>query len=142
MFTMTGLTFLLAATSYPGEVVLASSPHVDLAVGYKVVDRQLESAPEDNIFLAGETVFAWSALVGVPSGFVEHVWVRDGVEIARHTLPVGSGRRWRTWTHHKVLPGDYEIRVIGPDGTALGKTSFMVAEPAGEGLGDDCCPDC
>ena len=139
MLFMTGLSFLLNATSFPGEVVLASSPHVDLAVGYKVVDRQLESAPDDNIFIAGETVVAWSAIIGVPSGFVEHVWTRDGVEVARHYLPVGSDRRWRTWSRQRVLPGDYEVRVIGPDGTALGKTSFMVAEPAGP---DDCCPDC
>jgi hypothetical protein len=140
MLFMTGLSFLLNATSFPGEVVLASSPHVELAVGYAVVDRQLESAPEDNIFLAGETVFAWSALIGVPSGFVEHVWTRDGVEVGRHYLPVGAGRRWRTWSRQKVLPGDYEVRVIGPDGTALGKTSFSVAEPAGDD--DGCCPDC
>ena len=137
MLLMTGLTFLLNATSFPGEVVLASSPHVQMAVGYQVVNRQLEAAPDDNIYLAGETVFAWSALIGVPSGFVEHVWTRDGVEVARHYLPVGSGRRWRTWSRQTVLPGDYVVRVIGPDGTALGKTSFSVAEPAGA---DDCCP--
>jgi hypothetical protein len=142
MLLMTGLSFLLNSTSFPGEIVLASSPHVQLAVGYKVVDRQLESASDDNIYLSGETVFAWSALIGVPSGFVEHVWTRDGVEVARHMLPVGAGRRWRTWSHVKVLPGDYEVRVIGPDGTALGTTSFIVAEPAGPGVGDDCCPDC
>jgi hypothetical protein len=116
-------------------VVLASSPHVDLGVGYAVVDRQLQAAEPDHVFLEGETVFAWSALVGVPAGFVEHVWTRDGVEVARHVLPVGSNRRWRTWTHQKVKPGDYEVRVIGPDGTALSTTRFLVAEPA---MPEDC----
>src|SRR5687768_17146854 len=109
----TGLVFLISSTSFPGEVVLASSPHVDLGVGYAVVDRQLQPSDQDHVFLAGETVFAWSALVGVPAGFVEHVWTRDGVEIARHYLPVGSNRRWRTWSRQRVLPGSYEVRVIG-----------------------------
>jgi hypothetical protein len=136
MLAMTGLSFLLSATSYAGEVVLASSAHVDLAVGYRIVGRELQSAPEDNLYLAGETVFAWSALIGVPSGFVEHVWTRDGAEVGRFVLPVGAGRRWRTWSRQKVAAGDYEVRVIGPDGTALSRTSFSVVEP--EGLEVDC----
>ena len=139
MLAMTGLSFLLNATSFAGEVVLASSPHVDLALGYRVVDRQVEKVDVDNVFVDGETVFAWSALVGVPSGFVEHVWTRDGVEVARHYLPVGAGRRWRTWSRVTVQPGDYVVRVIGPDGTALGKTSFSVAALD---ITEDCCPDC
>jgi hypothetical protein len=126
----TGLAFLLSTTSFPGEVVLASSPHVDLGVGYAVVDRQLQATEPDHVFLEGETVFAWSALIGVPAGFVEHVWTRDGVEVARHYLPVGSNRRWRTWSRLTVTPGDYEVRVIGPDGTALRTTRFLVAEEA------------
>jgi hypothetical protein len=135
MSLTTGLVFLLSSTSFPGEVVLASSPYVELGVGYAVVDRQLRASEPDHVFLAGETVFAWSALVGVPAGFVEHVWTRDGVEVARHVLPVGSHRRWRTWTRLTVKPGDYEVRVIGPDGTALRTTRFLVAEPA---MPEDC----
>src|SRR5688572_12606773 len=97
-----GLVFLLSATSFPGEVVLASAPYVDLQVGYRVVGRQLQPAPVDHVFLAGESVVAWTAIVGVPSGFVEHVWFREGVEVARHVLPVGSHRRWRTWSRVMV----------------------------------------
>ena len=136
---MTGLAFLLSATSFPGEVVLASTPHVDLAVGYDVVDRRIERTARGHVFLAGETVFAWSALVGVPAGFVEHVWTRDGVEVARHVLPVGSDRRWRTWSQGSVKSGRYEVRVIGPDGTALSATSFEVADIEEIEAG---CPDC
>jgi hypothetical protein len=128
MALTTGLMFLLTATSFPGEVVLASSPHVQLTVGYEVVNRQIEALPGDHVFLDGEMVVAWSAIVGVPSGFVEHVWMRDGVEVARQYLPVGSNRRWRTWSRVTVQPGRYQVRVIGPDGTALGQTSFLVAE--------------
>jgi hypothetical protein len=130
MALSTGLMFLLTATSFPGEVVLASSPHVHLTLGYRVVDRQVEAAPADHVFLDGETVVAWSAIIGVPSGFVEHVWTRDGAEVARQYLPVGSHRRWRTWSRLTVQPGSWQVRVVGPDGTVLRQTSFLVAEPA------------
>ena len=72
-------------------------------------------------------------MAGVPAGFIEHVWTRDGVEVARQVLPVGSGRRWRTWSRHTVKPGGYEVAVIGPDGSVLGVTRFDVAE-----LEEDC----
>ena len=127
----TGLMFLLTATSFPGEVVLASSPHVDLALGSRIVDRQLadpSDPSEDLVFFPGETVIAWSALAGMPSGFIEHVWLRDGQEVSRQYLPVGSNRRWRTWSRLTVKPGNYEVRVVGPDGTALRKITFMVAD--------------
>jgi hypothetical protein len=123
---MSGLSFILAATSFPGEPVNIATPHVELGVGYRIVGRKLEPVEADNAFVDGENVVLWSAIAGVPAGFVEHVWLRDGVEVARHYLPVGSGRRWRTWSRHKVLPGHYEVQVIGPDGSALGRTSFEV----------------
>jgi hypothetical protein len=123
---LTGLTFLLAATSFPGESVALSKPHVELAVGYRIVGRQLESLDADNEFLDGESVVLWSAIAGVPAGFVEHVWLRDGVEVDRQYLPVGSGRRWRTWSGHRVQAGDYQVLVIGPDGSVLGRTAFRV----------------
>ncbi len=132
MHPITGLAFLMAATSFPAEPVQSPTPHVQLAVGYHISDRQIDMIDEDNIFLHGETVFAWSAVSGLPSGFVEHVWLHDGVEVARHYMPVGNGHRWRTWSHQKVKPGDYEVRVMGPDGTELAKTSFTVPED------DDC----
>ena len=132
MLRMTGLAFFLAATSFPGEVVFAATPHVEIEVGYRrrSADVDFARAPSDHIFLRGETVHVVSAIAGVPAGFVEHVWTREGKEVGRHVLPVGTGRRWRAWSHQKVKPGSYEIRVIGPDGTALGKTSFLVADPA------------
>jgi hypothetical protein len=123
---LTGLTFLLAATSFPGETVALSAPHVQLAIGYRIVGRQLEAVDADNEFLEGESLVLWSAIAGVPAGFVEHVWLRDGVEVDRQYLPVGSGRRWRTWSRHRAQAGHYQVLVIGPDGTVLGRTTFDV----------------
>lgn len=123
---MTGLGFLLSATSFPGEPINLPAPHVELSVGYRVAARQLVPVEANNEFLDGETVVTWTAIAGVPAGFVEHVWLRDGVEVARHYLPVGSGRRWRTWSQHEVKAGSYQVVVIGPDGTALARTNFVV----------------
>jgi hypothetical protein len=127
MTLMTGLSFLLASASFPGEVVVASRPEVDLAVGYKVKNREIESVDGDNLFLDGEDVVAWSAVTGLRSGFIEHVWYRDDVEVSRHYLPVGAGRRWRTWSRHEVSPGRYQVQVLGPDGALLRDLEFIVA---------------
>jgi hypothetical protein len=123
---LTGLTFLLAATSFPGEPVALAQPHVELAVGYRIVGRQLEAVDADNEFLEGESLVLWSAIAGVPAGFVEHVWLRDGVEVDRQYLPVGSGRRWRTWSRHRAQAGAYQVLLIGPDGSVLARSSFTV----------------
>jgi hypothetical protein len=131
--SMTGLAFLIAATSYAGELAVLPAPHIKLAIGYHVVDRRLQSMELDHVYVAGDRVVAWSELAGVPAGFIEHVWTRDGVEVARQVLPVGSGRRWRSWSRHTVKEGTYEVRVIGPDGTVLATSRFYVAN-----LEEDC----
>jgi hypothetical protein len=131
--SMTGLAFLIAATSYAGELAVLPAPHVSIAIGYHLVGRQLEPVERDHVFIEGDRVTAWTAVVGVPAGFIEHVWSRDGVEVARQVLPVGSGRRWRSWSRHTVKPGSYEVRIIGPDGSVLARTRFEVAE-----LEEDC----
>jgi hypothetical protein len=132
MFLISGLTFLLAATSYPGEVSVDGDPEVELAIGYRIKDHLLEAVDGDNVFLDGERVVAWSEVSGMKSGFIEHVWYRDGEEVARHYLPVGAGRRWRTWSHHDVQVGDYRVKVVGPDGTILQEIAFSVDVACGE----------
>jgi hypothetical protein len=132
MLFISGLSFLLATASYPGEVALSAAPEVELAVGYRVKDRVIESVDGDNVFLDGERLVAWTAVSGLPAGFIEHVWYRDGVEEARHYLPVGPGRRWRTWSRHEVRLGDYRVKVLGPDGTLLKDIAFSVDAACGE----------
>jgi hypothetical protein len=132
MMFMTGLSFLMATTSFPGEVVEATRPEVELAVGYKVKNRRLETVDGDNLYLDGDKVVAWSAVSGIDAGFIEHVWYRDRVEVARHYLPVGTGRRWRTWSRHTVIAGAYQVQVLGPDGALLSEVEFSVDSPCGE----------
>jgi hypothetical protein len=132
MFLMTGLSFLLATASFPGDLVDSANPEVELAVGYKVKNRQLETVDGDNLFLDGERLVAWTEVSGLKSGFIEHIWYRDSVEVSRHYLPVGEGRRWRTWSRHQVSPGQYQVQVLGPDGALLKDIEFSVDAVCGE----------
>jgi anti-sigma factor RsiW len=150
MLFVTGLSFLLIGVTLTGlslphargvvrprasDATLAVAtptvlaPGVELAVGYKVTNRNLEPVEPGRVFLPGQKLVAWTAVSGVSAGFVEHVWLHDGEEIARHYLPVGQagkGDRWRTWSRHTVSVGRYEIRVLGPNGDHLATTTFVV----------------
>ena len=128
MMMMTGLAFFLSAASFPGEPVADAAPDVKLALGYKVSERQIAALPVDHCYRPGESVIAWTQVSGIPTGFVEHVWYRNGQEVARHYLPVANGRSWRTWSRHKVQTGDYKLLVLGPHGTELASSTFTVTK--------------
>ena len=126
MMLMTGLAFFLSAASFPGEVAPAAVPQVRLAIGTQVKDRQMVEEPASRGYRPGETIIAWTEITGLSTGFVEHVWMRDGQEVARHYLPVSHGRRWRTWSRHKATAGSYQVIILGPDGKECAKSSFEV----------------
>ena len=88
MFLSTGIAFLLGSAAFPGEPAVAPKPMVEIAAGYRVINRKLEPVEADNVFVASDMVVVWTSLVGVDAGFIEHVWLHDGVEVARHYLPV------------------------------------------------------
>jgi hypothetical protein len=46
--------------------------------------------------------------------------------VARHYLPLGESKRWRTWSRHKLSAGQYQVEVLGPDGARLQETTFTV----------------
>jgi hypothetical protein len=123
MFLMTGLQFLLAARAFAGERLSSRSERLE--IGRRIVNREVfgGESPESP-FRAGETVYAHSAVSGHGNGFIEHVWLRDGVEVARHYMPIGPDRRWRTWSRHKLEAGDYVVQLVGPDGRPLGRRAF------------------
>lgn len=75
------------------------------------------------------TVYFYTVFEGdFPESGFEHVWLRDGEEIAR--VPVrAAGPRWRTWTS-KTIPADWTgawtVRVVDGDGTELASVDFTV----------------
>jgi len=131
MMLMTGLAFFLAASSFPGELAAPTAAQVRLVVGTQVKNRQIVEGRAGRDYRPGETIVAWTEIVGLSTGFVEHVWLRDGQEVARHYLPVSSGRHWRTWSRHKATPGSYRVIVKGPDGKEYAAASFEVKKSDG-----------
>jgi hypothetical protein len=119
---MTGLEFLMSARAFAGEP--ASAPVATLTLGRRIVNR--EPVDGETPFAASEQVYAHVTVAGHGAGFVEHVWTRDGVEIARHYMPVGDDRCWRTWSRHRVAVGRHAVEVFGPDGRRLAAITFTV----------------
>jgi hypothetical protein len=123
MLIMTGLQFLMAARAFAGEITAARG--VTLAIGRRIVNHEVVGRESpDQPFTAGETVYAHTVVSGFGDGFIEHVWTRNGAELARHYMPVGHGHRWRTWTRHRLVAGEYTVEVFGPDGKRLAWRSF------------------
>jgi hypothetical protein len=123
MFLMTGLQFLLAARAFAGECL--SSRGARLELGRRIVNHEAVAGESpDAPFRAGEVVYAHTEVSGHGAGFIEHVWLRDGAEVARHYMPIGPDRRWRTWSRHKLGAGDYVVELYGPDGRRLARHAF------------------
>jgi hypothetical protein len=127
MFAITSLIVAAATTASPTETP-ASKPAVQavLTIGSGVADRQVKPLHNPETLKAGETVYAWTLVTGPGGGFVEHVWSCDGKAVARHYLPLGESKRWRTWSRHKLSAGQYRVEVLGPDGAHLQETTFTV----------------
>jgi hypothetical protein len=121
MFLMTGLEFILGARAFTPP----SPPADAIIVGRRIVGREVvDGENPESPFRAGETLYAYASVVGQRGKFVEHVWSRDGVEVARHYLPIGADRRWRTWSRHRVTAGDYVVEIFAPDGQRLARHAF------------------
>jgi hypothetical protein len=134
LFAIASLT-LAAAVSAPAttpDKTLDKTELVqeaDLKLGSAVVNRQAQPLPEK--ILAGQTIYAVTEITGPGGGFVEHVWTCNGKEVARHYLPIGQSKRWRTWSRHKVAAGQYHLQILAQNGSQLREATFDVV-PAGE----------
>ncbi len=135
LFAIASLT-LAAAISVPSPTTTkdASSStavapteapvRAELTLASAVLHRQAQPLPEE--VYAGQTVYAFTQITGPGGGFVEHIWTRDGKEVAHAYLPVGPSKRWRTWSRHTVSAGEYHVEVLGPGGKRLQQASFKV----------------
>jgi hypothetical protein len=115
------------ATPEVTATATAATVQADLALGSAVVNRQAQPMPEKVV--AGQTIYAVTQITGPGGGYVEHVWTCNGKEVARHYLPIGQSKRWRTWSRHKVTTGQYHVEILGQDGTRLQEASFEVVAP-------------
>jgi len=137
-YAIASLTLAAAATTTAPATETATESteaavKVELVMAGAVASRQAQPLPEK--LEAGQTIYAFTTVTGPGGGFVEHVWTCNDKEVARHYLPIGQAKRWRTWSRHKLTVGHYHVEVFAPDGTSLQESSFSVL-PAGEGLED------
>jgi len=79
---------------------------------------------------SGETIYAYSAPPDQRAGFIEHVWMRDGAEVARHYIPLGTDRPWPTWSRHRLRAGEYTVAVLAQDGRRLAERTFTAVSRA------------
>jgi hypothetical protein len=130
----TAAALLLAATAIP-EAAAAQMPgqasplHVSNAVvATSVVDREPVGAGEAFGPNVGELYFHMIVEGDFREATLEHVWIRNGQEVARVPLTV-RGPRWRTWSS-KAIPsdwtGEWQVQVVDPEGEVLDAVSFTV----------------
>ena len=112
------------ATTTDQSAAATGDTQAELILGSAVVNRVPQPLPET--IVAGQTVFAFTQITGPGGGYVEHVWTCDGKEVARHYLPLGQSKRWRTWSRHKVAAGEYHVAIIAQDGALLQEATFAV----------------
>lgn len=127
---MTGLEFIMAARAFPGERL--AFPSATLEIGRRIINRELAAvARADETFAPGEEVYAHSEVSGHGAGFIEHVWTHDGAEVARHYMPIGDDRQWRTWSQHRLEVGAYTVELFAPDGKRMAVRNFFVGSGPG-----------
>ncbi|HVZ75514.1 MAG TPA: DUF2914 domain-containing protein [Polyangia bacterium] len=122
---MSGLEFLMAARAFAGERL--STKSATLAIGRRIVNREVvgRESPQSP-FRAGDAIYAHTTVAGHGAGFIEHVWMKDGVEVARHYMPTGDEHAWRSWSRHRVVAGTYTVEILAPNGTRLAVRTFEV----------------
>lgn len=77
-------------------------------------------------------VFLWCRISGAGQGetTISHIWFHDGKEMANIPLPI-KGDLWRTWSFKTIPPewaGNWEVRIVGPDGAVIKSVTFTVGE--------------
>ncbi len=104
-----------------------------LSAGEAVVTTMVsERAPVDRVEVypaqAGK-LYCFTRIEGaVAETSVDHVWLYQGREMARVTLPVRAAT-WRTYSSKNILPewkGDWEVQVVDAEGTMIASVPFRV----------------
>ena len=111
------------AVQYAAETALCTGVQDRMPVG------EAQDFPAD----VGK-VYLWCKVSGATAGetVIHHVWLRDGKETADVELSL-KGSPWRTWSCKTIPPewaGDWEVKVVGPDGGVIKSIPFTVGKQA------------
>ena len=124
---------LLIAAPLAAQEEAMEAPPVEVTQAVVATDVQdREPMGVDTTFVADVgTVYFYTVFEGDFGEMqVEHVWMRDGEEIARVPLTV-RGPRWRTWSSKEILPtwtGSWTVMVVDSAGNEHASVDFTVTE--------------
>ncbi len=93
-----------------------------------IVDREPVGAAETFAAETG-TVYAFMEANDITADVeLSFVWLHEGNETARITLPVRQGGRWRTFSSKKLggRTGAWRVEIQDPSGTSLASAGFTV----------------
>ncbi|HEX7118076.1 MAG TPA: DUF2914 domain-containing protein [Longimicrobiales bacterium] len=133
MRSMLMAAFLTAAatTTLAAQTAEKAAPAVEVSravVATGVENREpigvAESFPED----VGQVYFFTVIEGDFAEMQIEHVWLREGEEMARVPLTV-RGPRWRTWSSKRIpadWSGKWSVRVVTADDQVLSSVDFTV----------------
>jgi hypothetical protein len=114
----------------PPEPDPAPASHLtvsEFGAGMEVVDRNLVGAGDR--FREGTLIWFWTRVLGGEQGdIVEHVWLKDGRQMASHAITLG-GAHWRVYTRHTLLPGAagaWAVEARDASGRVLARDEFEV----------------
>jgi hypothetical protein len=99
----------------------------ELTVEVKLAKEVQEHQPVDpsNTFPPGE-VYCWNLVKGGEGDFrLFHLWSREGKQVRKQGVRV-KGKKWITWSHHKVGAGAWKVEVADAAGKVLASAEFTV----------------
>jgi len=110
-----------------------STPPADLEVETILctgVEDRMPVGEADGFPADVEKVYLWTRVTGVSDGEIvlHHVWLRGGEEMADVELAI-KGSPWRTWSYKTIPPewaGDWEVKVVAPNGNVIKSIPFTV----------------
>jgi len=127
-----GLMTAVAACAATATAAETAATRADLALGLGIdrVARDLQEPGREFAADCGK-IFCLARVVGADAPTtVTFVWYHEGRTMARVDLPVRS-RDYRTWSSKNILPawtGDWEVKLLDPQGLVLGAASFTVTD--------------
>jgi len=94
----------------------------------KIVDHE-PVAPGDTFSAATENIYCFLEARAIESDTtVTFVWYFENKEMARVSVPLTKGMRWRTYSSKKLagLKGNWKVELLESSGIILNSVSFQV----------------
>lgn len=124
---LTAVTLSVALPALADDKPAAAAGEASAVVKAATEIQNREPVGEATQFKKGDKIYVWSQLRNLEGQSIDHVWKKDGKELYRAHLDVGS-KSWRTNSRRQnAQPGSYVVEVMQGE-TQLGSIAFTVGE--------------